>query len=465
MTSWLPQISDREGPRYRAIADALAEDVGHGRLGPGTRLPTHRDLAYQLGVTVGTITRAYAEAERRGLVGGEVGRGTFVRGAPEKAPATEPFWQPPSEPSVINLAVCLPHSPGVEQAIASAVASLAESGRLGNLLGYSPHGGLPAHRAAGAQWLARQHRAIGAPEQIVVTLGAQNAMAVAFAAIARAGDTIVTERLTYHGMKAVASTLGLQLEGVAIDEHGLIPEHFEQVCRRSAPRALYTVPTLHNPTAAISPVERRAEIVEIARHYDVTIVEDDVFGFLAPNAPPPIQTMAPDITVYLTSLSKSIAAGLRVGYLLAPLSVIPRVEAAMRALQYSAPPLLAELASRWILDGSADRFAQTQRTEALARQALARDLLPPATVGGDAAAQHLWLNLPEPWRREDFVHELRRRGVSVTGADAFVVGRVSAPHAVRLGLCMPRSREELAHGLGIIAATLDTHVGAGLMMV
>ncbi len=463
MTNWLPDLADRKGPRYRAIADALADDVASGRLPAGARLPTHRDLAYRLGVTVGTITRAYAEAEKRGLIGGEVGRGTFVQGH-RLTPPSDPFtWTPPAGPSVVNMTVVKPEQALAGQAFGPTLSAIAAAGAAG-LLDYAPHAGLPAHRAAGAQWLARQHRVAATPDQVLLTTGAQNAMAVALAAVARPGDVVLTERLTNYGMKTLAAVEGYHLEGIALDEHGVVPDAFDSACRRLAPKALYLVPTLHNPTASVMPAARRIEIAAIARRHGVILVEDDVFGFLVPD-PLPIQTIAPDVTIYLSGLSKSVAAGLRVGYLVAPLELVPRIEAVIRALQYSSPPLPAEVATRWIADGSADRFAEAQRSEDAARQRLARSILPADTVCGHPAAQHLWLVLPEPWRRDDFIAEARRRGVVVTGGDVFAVGRAGAPHAVRLSLCQPRSRDDLVRGLRALADTLAAPEAAMLSIV
>src|SRR5688572_27668148 len=116
MTNWLPDLGKFSGPRYRAIADALAADITANRLPPGSRLPTHRDLAYHLKVTVGTVTRAYAEAERRGLIGGEVGRGTYVKGgSPPSALDAWPEHQPAPAgmPAVVNLSLCTPSVNGV----------------------------------------------------------------------------------------------------------------------------------------------------------------------------------------------------------------------------------------------------------------------------------------------------------------------------------------------------------------
>lgn len=465
MTNWTPELEGRAGPRYRAIADALADDVAAGRLAAGARLPTHRDLAYRLGVTVGTITRAYAEAEKRGLIGGEVGRGTFVLGTVRSAFQPEPLtWTPPAEPSVINMTVLRSPQQDAAQALAGTLASIAASGNLDVLVGYAPHAGLPAHRAAGAQWLARWHNVSVPPGWVLLATGAQNAMAVATAAVARPGDVVLTERLTNYGMKALCATLGVHLEGVAMDDDGLLPEAFDAACRRLAPKALYTVPTLHNPTASVMPAARRAEIAAIARRHEVVIVEDDVFGFLLDGVEP-IQAFAPEQTIYLTSLSKSVAAGLRLGYLVAPPALMPRIESTVRALQYSVPPLPAEVATRWIADGSADRFVERQRSEDAARQRIARSILPAAAVAGHPASEHLWLVLPEPWRRDDFLAEARRRGVLVTGGDAFAVGRGSSPHAVRIGLCMPAERDEVARGLRILADVLAAPVTTTLSIL
>ncbi|WP_448203031.1 aminotransferase-like domain-containing protein [Azospirillum sp. sgz302134] len=465
MTGWTPDLSNRQGPRYRAIADALADDIAGGRLPPGTRLPTHRDLAYTLGVTVGTITRAYAEAEKRGLIGGEVGRGTFVQGQQPLPPPSDPLaWHPPPEPSVINMTVITPEHPLATQTLGPTLAAIAAAGNVGALLEYAPHAGLPSHRAAGAQWLARQHRVAATADSVILAAGAQNAMAVALAAVARPGDVVLTERLTNYGVKTLAAVQGFHLEGVAIDEHGVVPDSFDSACRRLAPKALYLVPTMHNPTAAVMPTARRLEIAEIARRYGVVLVEDDVFGFLV-NEPKPIQALAPDITLYLTSLSKSVSAGLRVGYVVAPPPLVTKVEAVIRALQYSSPPLPSEVATRWINDGSADRMAEFQRNEAASRQRLARSILPADVVCGHPASQHLWMVLPEPWRRDDYIAEARRRGVKITGADVFAVGRASAPHAIRLGLCQPHTTEEMTRGLRALADALANPESAMLSIV
>lgn len=466
MTSWTPSLDGRQGPRYRAIADAIADDVAHGRLSIGARLPTHRDLAARLGVTVGTVTRAYSEAEKRGLIGGEVGRGTFVQGAEKPSQIRDSLsWPPAVENAAVNMTVVKAPQKAASAALAETLREIAAQADPAELLGYAPHDGLHRHRAAAAEWCNRRHRTFGlTAEDMLLTVGAQNAMAVAMAALARPGDVVLTERLTNYGVKALAATLGLHLEGVAIDDEGLTPDAFDSACRRLGPKLLYTVPTLHNPTGAVMSEARRREIAAIARRYDVLIIEDDVFGFLVDGARP-YQALAPDVTVFITGLSKSVAAGLRIGHVAAPPALAPRLEATVRAMYYSAPPLPAEVATRWIQNGLADRFADRQREEDLARQALARAILPRSCVQGHPASEHLWLTLPEPWRREDFLAEAKRRGALVTGADVFTVGRSGAPHAVRVSLCLPETREDLTRGLRALNEVLRDPAATALSIL
>ena len=450
MTIWLPKLEERAGPLYLAIADQLARDLDAGRIKPGDRLPTHRELAWKLGVTVGTVTRAYAEAERRGLVAGEVGRGTFIRERTIDVPAS---GAQVADDDFVDLARSFPADTRSHVAIARHLGELATTPELPQLLSYATNLGLPAHRAAGAEWLARSGLA-AAPGEVVVTNGAQHAITVAMAAVARAGDTVLSEQLTFYGMKSVATLLSLRMHGVAMDEHGLLPDALEAACRQTAPKALYCIPTLQNPTAAIMPAERREAIAEICRRHGVVIVEDDIYGFLSADGPPPVASFAPDNSIYLTSLSKSVAPGLRVGYLRASPELMDRIGSSLRATMWMATPLMAEIASRLVRSGEAARLADAQRSEATVRQAIAAERLAGFEFATHPASFHLWLTLPEPWRREEFTAQARQRGVGVASAEAFAVGRAPVPHAVRIAPVAARDRAALERGLGTLAALL-----------
>lgn len=455
MTMWTPDLSRRSAPRYAAIADALAEDIAGGQLATDDRLPTHRELAKRLGVTVGTVSRAYAEAERRGLVRGEVGRGTFVGGAAAAEPVR--FGEPlRDDDGTIDLGPSVPASPlhaEEEEVLREAFAALGRSPRLASLLAGQPHAGMWSHREAGAAWLEQLGLAVPA-QRVLVTSGAQHAMAVTFAVLTRPGDQVLTEAVTFPGMKGLAHLMHLRLQGLPIDGEGLLPDAFERACRKGEAKVLYTIPTHHNPTATVMPEARRLEIVEIARRHRVAIVEDEVYGFLPAARPPPFAALAPELSYSIYGTSKIVVPGLRVGFLAAPEDRVERLGAGIWATTWMAPPPMVEIVSRWIGDGTIERFAAWRREEAAHRIATARRLLAGVEVDGCPRAYFLWLKLPEPWCAADFVRLARRRGVLVSAPELFVAGRAGVPHAVRVSLAAIRDRRRLEEGLTILAQIL-----------
>lgn len=450
MTIWLPDLAKRSGPLYMAIADAVGADTTDGHLPAGTRLPTHRELAGRLGVTVGTVSRGYAEAIRRGLLSGEVGRGTFVR---RRFPEPLPPMQG-DDPSIVDLSLNYPPAlPGEPPALRATLRALAARPDLAALMAYQPTAGALPHRAAGAQWIRRTGLA-PRPEQVLVTNGSQHGLTILFGTLLRPGDLLLTENLTYPGVKAVANLLHLRLEGLPMDGHGIKPEAFEAACRGGTAKALYCIPTIQNPTTVVMPQERRREIAAMADAHGVAIVEDDIHGSLPPEPARPLSAYAPDNCYYLASTSKSLAPGLRIGFLMAPERMVERLAAGIRASTWVAAPLMAEIAATWIQDGTADAILERKREEAAARVSLARTLLGGLEFQAHPFGYHLWLQLPEPWRSDAFVAQARARGVAVTAAEAFVVGRGSAPHAVRVGLGAARSRTELEKGLRLLVEVL-----------
>jgi DNA-binding transcriptional MocR family regulator len=444
-----------------AIVEALAGDIGSGALPSGSRLPTHRDLAGTLGVTVGTVSRAYAEAARRGLVSGEVGRGTFVRA--RSLPSLSPGVR---ASGLLDLSQNHPppEGSGFRAALESALLALARQPDLGPLLDYPSDGGNDPDREAGAEWVART----GLPAEagrVLVCAGSQHGLTTVLATLLQPGDLLLTEALTYPGLKAVAGLLHLRLQGLAMDAHGLRPDAFEDACRNGAPRAVYTIPTIQNPTASVMPDERRREIAAIARTHGVAVVEDDIHALLPPERPHPIAAHAPELSYYLMSTSKTLVPGLRIAYVLAPEGMVGRLAASLRASAWAAAPLMAALATSWIRNGTADAIVAERRSEAAARQTLLRERLAEASYDAHPFGYYVWLRLPEPWRSDTFVAELRARGVLVSPPEAFVVGRAPVPHAVRLCLGGPRTREELDRGLTAVAEALRGAREAGAAMV
>ncbi len=446
----------------QAIVEALAEDIGDGQLKAGARLPTHRELADQLSVAIGTVTRAYSLAQRRGLISGEIGRGTFVRPGVTTADVAGSEGE---QSSVIDLSknrvIRDPHDP----LMAEILSSLSRSTDIDPLFDYYQSAeGAMRHREAGAAWLSRDGFTVEA-EQVLVCSGAQHAMFAALATLTEPGDTVLTEQVSYPGIKALANLLHLQLQGLSTDEHGLQPEAFAAACRARVGRVLYCIPTLQNPTATVMPLDRRREIARIAEEYGVSIVEDDVYGFLDAEAPPPIAAFAPEHVYYINSTSKSIAPGLRIGYMVAPTQAVNRIASAISSSTWEAAPLMAEMVTRWIEDGTIERVIDWKRRETEARQQLARKILGPIAVGSHPMSCHLWLQLPEPWRGGDFSDRAAARGVIVIPAEAFVTGRGAAPYAVRICLLSTQDRRQLEKGLDILREILNSAPEPALTLV
>src|SRR6185295_5947285 len=170
------------------------------------------------------------------------------------------------------------------------------------------------------------------PERIAVTPGAQQAILAILAAVCKPGDTVLAEEWTYPRFGAIAGMLHLNVQPVALDEHGMIPQSLEKACRRGAPKAIFVVPNFQNPTGVVMPEKRRREIAAIARRHNIFIVEDDVYGFLLSSPIPPITTFAPAISSFVTSLSKSVTPSLRHGFAALPEALVERVTQACGAI-------------------------------------------------------------------------------------------------------------------------------------
>jgi len=429
MTIWQPNLEAFPGPRYQAIADSIADAIRRGTLPAGSKLPPQRELAWRLGVTVGTVSRGYMLAVERGLLSGEVGRGTYVK--PPQTP--EAAILPPASDGPIDLSRNIPAGSEPARALAAALSELAGRPGMERLLAYGASAGHATHREAGAEWIARAGYRV-APSQVVLTAGAQQGIAIALAVSTQPGERVLTEQLTYCGVLDSARLLQRRLEGVALDGQGMRPDALEAACDAGPARVVWLVPTIQNPTAATMSLQRRQEIAAIARRRNLLLIEDDVYGFLPPNRPPPIATLAPERTIYLASASKCITPGLRVGWLACPPDYVQRCIDALHALAISLPALPAQIITQWIVDGTADRLTELQREETLARQAIAAEAFAGFEMRSDPYGLHVFLTLPEPWRAQEFAGAARNRGIIAVPAGTFAVGRSEAPHAIRLSL-------------------------------
>jgi len=454
---WVPRLSDFNQPVYLSIADALARDIASGTLKTGSRLPTLRELAQALEVTPGTISRAYSEAQRRKLVQGEVGRGTYVleQGAtPVQRQQTSTLLA--SGPTdLLDLSIIKPHGEPLEHELRDALVNMANDADFARALDYAPDGGHPAHREAGAQWL-RQSVPDAQWQQVVITAGAQHGLMVAMSALSNSGDLVLCEALCYPGIISLAHGLERRLGGVEMDEEGIIPEALRERCLREKPALLICVATCQNPTTAIMSAARRAQIAAIAEEFDFIIIDDDIYGFLA-NDPSikPLSSYAPERSVYLTSLSKSVMPALRIGYLYSPPKLLSRLTSMVRSSIWMPSPLTAQLASMMLSEGLDTRLVAVQRAEAAARQAIAAEVFRGLQITTQPHSYHLWLTLPEPWSGDEFTLLARANGVLVLSGTQFQAERLGHTRSVRIVLMSPTSRDELRFALTKLASLID----------
>ena len=441
--------------RYKALVDSLAADIRSGRLTAGTRLPTHRQLAAREQIAVVTATRVYAELEDAGLVSREQGRGTFVRDLALPA-GHGVIDQQVIAGDVIDLNFNYPSLPDQTAQLRHALREIAGAGDLDALLRYQPPGGRPHDRASIARHLAR-HGVHVNPDRVLIVNGAQHGLAAALIATLHPGDVVAVDALTYPGFKLLAQALHLELAPVPVSTHGTSLDALEQLCGARPVRAIYTMPTLHNPLGSVMSERDRVRLAGIARRHGQLIIEDASYAYLIDDPPTPLAMLAPDITIYVSGVSKSIAPGLRVGYLAAPAPLIPPLQRAIRATTWNTPALTVTIACRWLDDGTVDRLEAGKRNDARARQAIARAALTGLSPVSHPASYFVWLPLPQGARSDRVAATLARHHISVSTAEPFAT-TTHTPQAIRLALgsadlnSLPATLRTVAHAINLDAA-------------
>lgn len=438
--------------RYKPLVDRLAQDIRSGRLPPGTRLPPHRQLAAREGLALVTATRVYAELEAMGLVSGEQGRGTFVKETALHAGQSLDLHSAAAD--MVDLSFNYPSLPGQAELLRAGLRQLAMSGDLEALLRYQPHAGRMYDRATVARHLLRRGLSVPA-EQVLLVDGAQHGLATTVMALLQPGDVVAVDALTYPGFRLVAQTQHLELAPIAAAGQGPDLDALEQLCQRRRVRAVYSMPTLNNPLGWVMSAERRRALVAIARKHGLIIIEDGAYAFLAEDPPPPLAMLAPECTVYVSGFSKNVAAGLRVGFVAAPLPWVSKIERTIRATTWNTPGVMTALASNWVDDGTVARLEDEKRRDARQRQRLAADVLGPLARVGHPTSYFVWLPLAEEVRADQVAMALERERVSVSTAQPFATGP-QVPHAIRLALGSV-APEALRQALGKVRQAIENH--------
>ena len=416
--------------RYKAVVDRYAQAIRSGQLPAGSRLPTHRTLAAGERISLATATRVYRELEEMGLVSGETGRGTFVRDL--SLPPGHGVDQQVVAADVVDLNFNYPSLPEQGDALREALRQLAMAGDIDSHLRYQPHAGRLAERDIIARHLTCQHFAPDA-ENVLIVNGAQHGLAVTVMGLLRPGDVVAVDALTYSGFKALAALYHLELAAIPCRPEGPDLQALHTLCQQRRVRAVYTMPTLHNPLGWVLNTGQRQALADLARQHDLLIIEDAAYARLVSHPPPPVVSYAPERTVYVTGFSKNIATGLRVGVVISPPRYRPEIERAIRATTWNTPTLISSLICAWIEDGTVARFETQKRQDARQRQQVAREVLCGLPVVSHPASYFVWLPLGEESRADRLANALMERRISVSTAEPFCVS-ATIPQALRIAL-------------------------------
>ncbi|MDR2325794.1 MAG: PLP-dependent aminotransferase family protein [Acidovorax sp.] len=438
---WVMPLRTGNGPRYLQIVRMIAHAVESGALQAGDQIPTQRALAQRLDVDLTTVTRAYAKAREQGLVSATTGRGSFIASQPLHA-----------QSSFTDLGMNVPPTPSwLHTSLSQGLDQLQRAQGMRQLSLYEPAALQTQLLQAGRQWLAAALPELASQQPMLLAAGTQTALCAILLSRCQRGDAVLCDHLTYPGFILAARSLGLRIVTVASDAQGMRPDALDEAQRASGARLLYLNPTLHNPTTLTMSAGRRQEIASLLEQRQLTLVEDDPYRPLLPDAPPPVTAYTQGRrSFYLASLSKTVWPGLRCSFVLLPdQATADAVQDCLRATGMGASPLLAGLTAQWIASGQALRIASEIQRESQLRQALARELLP-AAAQAHSHGLHVWLPLPAHWPQQIFSHALQERGVGVATAQAFASTEHS-PDSVRISLGAADSLAQLRPALEQIA--------------
>lgn len=451
---WIPDLKAYPGPRHQALLMALQDAIQQGRLPAGARLPPQRRLAELLGLNLSTVTRAWREAADRRWISGETGRGTYVLG-PQSGIG---LFVPQDADSVVDLTVNGPAYPNPDHDLAHSLNSLIQQEGLEACLRYPTALDWQRNQQAMVRWLALRGIEVEA-RQVLLCGGAQHALAAALMRHSQRGDTVLVEALTYPGMMATARQLGLQLHPLGMDRAGVRPDALEQALRQGLGHLTVLMPTLHNPTTITMPLARRRALAEVfARYPSARVIEEDAYGHLLPDPPPALVSLLPQQVCHVGGLSKTVAPGLRLGYLVEPGLPAAELRDMFHHTSWQVAPLMARLACLWLEEGTAVRRLRWQQEELAQRRRLVQ-----STLGASSALRlwlpegspHGWLELPLARDAELEARRLRQAGVALSAASAFAASRQLPINGLRLCIGAPATRGLLQQAIQILRDALS----------
>lgn len=449
--SWKPSLDKKEKPIYKAIAKQLEQDILNGSLLPGTKLPPQRELADYLDVNLSTVSKAFKVCELKGFLSASVGSGTFVS---YDALSNAYLLEDMKPKHLIEMGATLPDNVSYEPLLLQLKSMLQETD-YEKWFGYGRAGESLWHKDAAIK-LIRRGGFETSVDHILFANGGQNAIAATLASLCKPGDRIGVDEHTYPGLKTVATMLSIQIVPIKAEDYQMNPTYLEDACKNENIKGIYVIPDYHNPTASFMSVENRKRIAEIAIRYNQFVIEDASYHLLNNKPLPALASFAREQVIYIASLSKSLAPGLRLAYVSVPIKFKELISKALYNINITVSPLLAELTARMIVSNQFEDLINSHRIENKHRNQIVDKYLSDYTCLGDKTGIFRWLLLPGEITGAEFETLAENQGVQVYAADRFVVGNSCPARAVRISVCAPKTLEELEQGLKILKHLLNT---------
>ncbi len=448
---WYKKINFSGIPVYKAIAHGIADAVNHGELKPNDKLPTQRYLSAVIGCTVGTITRAYKYAEEMGLVLSIIGSGSYI-----KAQSDLGFSIPDTnKKDIVNLSI---NTPSLHSRAAFMSQTLQAVGDKmlynSSILDYQNNLGTEIHRKTLLDWYISS--GIKAePENVVITSGGQHGVSLALSTIMRPNDTLLTESVSYPGISPLVERYHLKIKTIEIDEQGIIPESLDDCCRKFIPKCLFINPRIHNPTTAKMSSARKKLIAKIAEKYKLFIIEDDILSHHTEPSTP-IYNYYPKRTIYISSVSKSLAPSLRVGIIISNDDLIKKIGSTLKNDIWMTSPIMSEIATYWINNGIAEQLLRADKYELARRSSYLEEIFKNSDYVYSSGSPHVWLYLPNNWTPRKFSESMKNEGVLIKNSDDFVLNNKNMINAVRVSLTSPSESNLVKGALLKIAQKMKT---------
>ena len=457
-TIWAPQLSNVGKSKYKALAQAIRDGIASGDLRVGTKLPPVRDLAYRVGITPGTVARAYSLLTDEGRLTAEVGRGTFVAGTAQREEPTEPPMLHLVDESTADFRSSRVPDVGQGLVIDDALIRLGQSHRRRHINYPTAITDIEAREAV-VDWVGPIRAGQLDAHHVVLGNGAQNCVILSLQAeLHGAHPVILTDELAYPGVRHAARLLRAQLVGVAMDEEGIIPAALAEAYRTHGGQVLVTSAEVHSPTTTQTTYKRKKEIAAVAERFGLTIIEDDCHC-IAPTDVPAYRAILPNQSYFISSLTKSVSGALRFGYAITPANRFrPLKQVAESSFHGIAQPML-DVCADLLQSGDAARVRDKVVAHTAERVRLAVNRIGGWDVRWREDAPFLWLKMPQGWRASSFALACERKGVSVRPADEFVLSDQRAPNAVRLAATTCVSETQYLQALDDVKELLANPAG------